>query len=85
MQTQIGYQPVDQAAKRYDSQTAYVHSLNIVLRGMRDNASLDQAVEASMVSKPLHVCHCTADSPCKKDGICRCMAGLQAKLAGVTK
>ncbi len=85
MQTQISYQPAEEAAKRYDSKTDYVHSLNIVLSGMRDNASLDQAVDASMVSKPLHICHCTADSPCKKDGICRCMVGLQAKLTGVNK
>jgi hypothetical protein len=46
-------------------------------------SSLEKAVE--LVVPKSHECHCTADSPCKKDGICRCMAGLQAKLAGVIK
>ncbi|MEI7718726.1 MAG: response regulator [archaeon] len=48
------------------------------------NTSSEKVVEEKPVVKP-HECHCTADSPCKKDGICRCAAGLQAKLAGALK
>jgi hypothetical protein len=85
MQTQTSYLPAEQTLTRYDPQGIYAEKLAIVVQGMRDSALVEKAVEASMVSKPLHECHCTADSPCKKDGICRCMAGLQTKLSGAMK
>lgn len=70
-----------QTLQEYNNVLPYAGNSEIVASAA--SSALEKAVEL-IVSKP-HECHCTADSPCKKDGICRCMAGLQAKLAGVTK